>query len=272
MLHRLRRLLSRPRKTPPPSAAALRAMSPLAVTKLLSGDPAQAAPWVRAAARAGSTQAQVRLARMLLTGTGLPQNQEEAYRWFATAARDHDIDAMNMLGRCHENAWGTQQNMQQAAHWYTRAAEKGDAWAQYNLGHLYLDGNGVPPNPQTAFACYSAAAAQGHPRALNLVGRCHEQGWGTPKNPQAAAAAYKASAEAGYFRGQYNHATILLAAGRADEARAWLRRAAETAPPETAARIMSMLSRIDSQSARAGSLPIQLHTPSAAPTMPQVAL
>jgi hypothetical protein len=42
----------------------------------------------------------------------------------------------------------------------------------------------------------------------------------------AAADWYRRSAEAGYFRGQYNWASILLKAGRFEEAAQWFERAA----------------------------------------------
>ena len=42
----------------------------------------------------------------------------------------------------------------------------------------------------------------------------------------AAAHWYRRSAEGGYFRGQYNWATILAAAGRIDAAAEWFERAA----------------------------------------------
>jgi len=221
--------------------------SPAALKDLLVNAPASAAPWVRAAAEHGMAAAQVRLGRMLLEGTGLPRDQAASLRWFATAARDGDIDAMNMVGRCHENGWGTAPDAAQAAIWYERAATRGDAWAQYNLGHLLLDGNGVARDRQAAFTWYSRAAAQGHARAMNLVGRCYEEGWGTPADPVRAAAAYRISAEAGYFRGQFNHATLLLAAGRRTEARAWLARAAETAPAATGAVIARVQAALDAR-------------------------
>ena len=61
---------------------------------------------------------------------------------------------------------------------------------------------------------------------MSLVGRCCEEGWGTPRDLDAAADWYRRSAEAGYFRGQYNWASLLLKAGRFDEAATWFERAA----------------------------------------------
>src|SRR5580698_10392374 len=71
--------------------------------ELLSGDPEQAAMWVRSAADCGLAAAQLRLGRMLLTGTGVPLDQEQARAWFERAALQGDAEALNMVGRCLEN-------------------------------------------------------------------------------------------------------------------------------------------------------------------------
>ena len=206
-------------------------MTPEALAKALSEDPVRSAPLVQAAAEMGLAAGQVRLGRMLLEGVGVGRNQPAACQWFRRAADQDCPDAWNMLGRCFENGWGVRQDFAQAAHWFARAAGAGDAWAQYNLAHLYLNGQGVARDARLAAAWYQAASDQGHPRAMNLLGRCYEQGWGVDADPAAAADWYRRSAEGGYFRGQYNHASLLIAAGRHDEAIAWFSRAAASAPP-----------------------------------------
>jgi hypothetical protein len=205
-------------------------LTPDALEQALSAEPEKAAPLVRAAAEVGLAEGQVRLGRMLLEGVGLPQDQQAAFRWFHRAAEQGHVEAWNMLGRCLENGWGVVRDLAQAAPWFAKAAEAGDAWAQYNLGHLYLNGQGVDRDPVAAVAWYRTASAQGHARAMNLMGRCCEQGWGAPQDPKAAAGWYRLSAEGGYFRGQFNHASVLIAQGRRDEARTWLRAAIDQAP------------------------------------------
>jgi len=186
----------------------------------------QAAQWVYAIAADGVAQAQVCYGRMLLEGTGVPKDPVAALTWFRRAETQGDIDAVNMVGRCLDNGWGTVADPSAAAGHYARAAAAGHAWAQYNLGHLYLDGRGVQRDFAKACAHYRSAADQGHERAMNLLGRCTEEGWGTTRDLAAAADWYRRSAEAGYFRGQYNWATMLLKAGRINEAVMWLERAA----------------------------------------------
>jgi TPR repeat protein len=216
----------------------LKTTSGLSVTSILAGmsaarlqalfaqDPQRTADWVRAAAADGLVQAQLCYGRMLLEGTGTPKDPAAAFTWFERAAARGDLDALNMIGRCFDNGWGTAEDPAAAAVHYRAAADAGYSWALYNLGHLYLDGRGVDRDFAAAYGCYLRAAEQHHERAMNLVARCCEQGWGTPQNLAAAAMWYRRSAEAGYFRGQYNWATLLLKAGRNDEASLWFERAA----------------------------------------------
>ena len=67
---------------------------------------------------------------------------------------------------------------------------------------------------------------------MNLLARCCEEGWGAPRDPAAARDWYRRSAEAGYFRAQFNHATLLAAEGRVDDAIGWFERALAGAPAD----------------------------------------
>jgi TPR repeat protein len=212
---------------------------------LLFQEPHRAADWVRVAALEGLAPAQLCYGRMLLEGWGAERDPAAALAWFRRAAVQGDLDAVNLIGRCHEHGWGAPCDMPTAAEHYTRAADAGHAWAQYNLGHLYLNGQGVERNYASAYTYYRRAAEQGHERAMNLLGRCCEQGWGSARNPAAAAEWYRRSAEAGYFRGEYNWATMLLAAGRVEEAAIWLERAAGHGTPGVRRAVLALLERSD---------------------------
>jgi uncharacterized protein len=193
---------------------------------LLTGDPPQAALWVRSAAEHGILAAQLRLGRMLLEGRGVPRDEREAFSWFARAARQRDADALNMLGRCHENGWGVPADPAAAAGCYRAAAHAGHDWGEYNLGNLLFDGRGVAPDRRAALYWYVRAACRGHARAMNLAARCLEQGWGCGRNYAEAAYWYRRSAESGYFRGQFNYALLLLEERCMGAAAHWLRKAA----------------------------------------------
>lgn len=139
--------------------------------------------------------------------------------------------AMNMVGRCHELGRGTAVDLELAAAWYRRAAERGLDWGQYNYAQLLAAGRGVPADRARALALYRLAAAQGHAKSMNLIGRHYDEGWEVERDPVAAEAWYRRSAEGGDFRGQCSYASVLVQAGRVDEAVDWLRRAARTATP-----------------------------------------
>ena len=82
--------------------AALTMMAPQELADLMGGDPADAAPWIAAAARLDIAEAQVRLGRMLLSGEGTDENRPAAFAWFARAAEAGNVEAQNMVGRCCE--------------------------------------------------------------------------------------------------------------------------------------------------------------------------
>lgn len=193
---------------------------------LLSGNPLEAAKWVGSAAECGVPAAQLRLGRMLLEGNGVSLDQAAALHWFACAAERGDAEAMNMLGRCYENGWGSVIDLPLAGENYRRSAQAGHDWGQYNLANLLFDGRGVERDRPQALHWYLCAAQQGHGRAMNLIGRCCEEGWGCPRSRSDADYWYRRSAESGYFRGQFNHALVLMECGLAALAAEWFWRAA----------------------------------------------
>jgi TPR repeat protein len=219
-------------------------MNTVELARTLGGDVAASLPWVRAAAVHGVEEAQLRLGRMLLDGTGVPRDQAAALGWFRRALRADDGEAANMVGRCHENGWGTAACDEEAARWYRRAAEAGDVWGAYNYAHMLFDGRGVPIDRVAAFRLYEHAAGRGHARAMNLAGRCLDAGWGTSRDPAAAARWYERSAEAGYFRAQFNHALALLERGAAAEALSWLDRAADGGDDAIRAQVATVRGRL----------------------------
>jgi len=207
---------------------------------LLTGDPAEAARWVRSAAEHGLVAAQLRLGRMLLEGKGIPRDEREAFQWFVRAMRRADAPATNMVGRCYENGWGVPIDLRLAAEHYRRSAEARHDWGEYNLGNMLFDGRGVVPDRAQALEWYLRAARQGHARAMNLIGRCLEEGWGCPKD-LAARYWYRRSAESGYFRGQFNHASALLEQKQAAQAAEWFRRAALGGGPDIRGMVQAVL-------------------------------
>jgi TPR repeat protein len=220
---------------------ALQGMAASELRRLLAGDLAEAAPWMRAAARLGLVEGQLRLGQMLLDGLGVARDEAAGLGWFLSAARKGSPAAMNMAGRCYENGWGAAPDLAEAAAWYLRSAEAGHDWGEYNYANMLFDGRGVAEDRPQAVRWYLSAAEQGHGRAMNLLARCLEEGWGTPRDPAQAFRWYRASAESGYFRAQFNYAAILAALGRLDDAMPWFEKAISGATPDSRPGMIGLL-------------------------------
>jgi hypothetical protein len=203
----------------------LQRMSYRELQRLLTGDPAQAALWVRSAAEYGMPAAQLRLGRMLLEGSGVERDARAAYNWFTRAADGGDAEAMNMAGRCHENGWGVPVDLWKAAECYRASGEAGHDWGEYNFGNMLFDGYGVPKDRAEALQWHLRAAGKGHGRAMNLAARCYEEGWGCARAPAEAAEWYRRSAETGYFRAQFNYGVLLAQLGNGTAAAEWFSKA-----------------------------------------------
>jgi len=201
----------------------------------------QSLAWLEAAARQGVPRAQAILAQRWLTGDGLPADAKQAVYWFRQAAARDDIEAVNMLGRCLENGWGVQADAQLAVYWYRQAAIGGLDWGRYNLANLLMSGKGIAADRAAALLLYREAAGQGHAKSIKIVGRFHEEGWEMPANLAQAAVYYCAAAVGGDFRGQFNHARLLLDKGKPQQALAWLRRIPDSATPAFMANLRSWL-------------------------------
>lgn len=225
--------------------AALNAMDAGGLRRLLSGPPEQIAPLLRLAARGGAVEAQLRLAQMLLDGHGVEADPARALRWFIRAAEAGSPMAMNMVGRCLEQGHGTRIDKARAAEWYRAAAGRGLDWGMYNLATLMALGDGVEQDREGALALFRQAAAGGHAKSMNMVGSFHEDGWVVPRDRKAAALHYARAAAGGDFRGQFNHARLLIEDGHVAAALPWLRRMRETATPRFLAQARAWLASRD---------------------------
>lgn len=197
----------------------------------LSGPPEERAAFVRSAAEAGMAEAQAVYGQMLLDGAGVAKDEPAALAWFTRAAAQHHLMAINMVGRCYDLGWGTAPDKVRAAECYRIAAERGLDWGMYNYATLLALGAGVAEDKAAALDWFQRAAKLGNAKAINFVGSFHEDGWVVPRDLAKAARCYARAARGGDFRGCFNHARMLGAAGRADEAMDWLKRAGETATP-----------------------------------------
>lgn len=213
-------------------------LSPEEITARLSGSPEERAALIREGAAAGVPEAQAVLGQMLLD----QGEASEGFAWFNQAAAQGHLMALNMVGRCYDLGWGTAVDKVRAAECFRVAAERGLDWAMYNYATALALGEGVAEDKPAALAWFERAAAQGNAKAINHVGSFHEDGWVVPQDLAKAAECYARAAEGGDFRGQFNHARMLLAEGQVDQARIWLARCAETATPTFRAKATAWLS------------------------------
>ena len=211
-----------------PAAAAIEALNALDAQELarrLSGPRDEVASFVRAAAEAGSAEAQARFGQMLLDGDGVAPDAAQAFAWFERAARAGHLEAANMVGRCYDLGWGVAVDKIAAAAWFRQAAARGLTWAKYNYATLLALGQGVAEDRPTALALFEEAAAEGNAKAHNFVGSFHEDGWVVARDMEEAGRRYRLAAEGGDFRGQFNHGRMLAAQGEIKQALLWMSRA-----------------------------------------------
>jgi len=234
--------LHQPLAGPPPRAGEdLQNLTPEQITARLSGTPEERAAFIRQLAETGEAEAQCLLGQLLLDGNGVAKDEPAALAWFTSAAAQHHLMAINMVGRCYDLGWGTAPDKARAAACYRIAAERGLDWGMYNYATLLALGDGVAEDKPAALAWFRKAAALGNAKAINFVGSFHEDGWVVPRDLKAAAHCYARAAQGGDFRGAFNHARMLGAAGKVEEAIGWLRRAGETATPAFVAKASAWL-------------------------------
>jgi uncharacterized protein len=175
---------------------ALALLVPVSGAWAQSGDapPAQSkgidAALLLAKAQRGDPNAEFQLGTRLMTGSGVPQNIEEAMVEFQKAAEKGNSDAQYLLGQIYDDGGlskgvpgpdGTYrdahvtdfhaapQNSGLAAKWYRRAAEQGNSLAQNHLGSMYADGRGVPQDYAEAYFWLSLASASGSHSSTNGI-------------------------------------------------------------------------------------------------------
>lgn len=208
---------------------AIDTLTPDAIAARLSGSPAERAAFVREAADAGVAEAQAVYGQMLLDGIGVAADPVAALGWFTKAAAQHHVMALNMVGRCYDLGWGTRIDKTRAAECYRVAATRGLDWAMYNYATLLALGDGVPEDKPAALALLEKVAAMdtglASAKAINFVGSFAEDGWACERDLARAADCYAMAAKGGDFRGCFNHARMLGAAGDIEAALHWLKQA-----------------------------------------------
>lgn len=202
---------------------------------MVTQDYKEAVKYYGKAGELGHLQAQVALAGMYETGTGVETNPKEALKWYRKAAEQGDATSQFIAATLSESV---EKNNKEALKWYHKSAEGGNLPAQFTLAEKYAYGNGLPVNYVEAMKWYRKAAEQGHAFASMCVGDLYENGRGTGKSSKDAqiwyrkgVTLYRAAAEKGDPGSQLQLATV-YATGHGvpknvNEALKWYRKAAE---------------------------------------------
>jgi TPR repeat protein len=177
--------------------------------------------FLREIAEAGSAEAQARLGQRLID-TG---DAAEGFVWLHRAAEAGHLDAVNMVGRCLDLGWGVAVDKVLAAKWFLAAAKRGHGWAMYNYATALALGAGVSEDREEALGWLRRADGLGIAKAVNFIGSFYEDGWAVERDMAEAARHYARAAAGADFRGCFNHARMLIDAGKTDAARHWIDRA-----------------------------------------------
>ncbi|WP_136620625.1 MULTISPECIES: tetratricopeptide repeat protein [Mesorhizobium] len=146
-----------------------------------SGKPAEAFPLMAIAARAGIADAEYRVARCYLEGSGVPPSRVEGTRWLRRAANHGSADAQALLAalyvtglataesdgkgseseRLFEQDFSGEPDFVTALGLATKAAEAGCATGQAVLGYILTSGPEPMRDPDAAHRWYERSAAAG---------------------------------------------------------------------------------------------------------------
>jgi len=156
------------------------------VADLKSGETDQALPALEFAAEHGVLGAQLKLAHIYATGSGVKKDDAKAFYFYRQIANQRaDISPTNPVAKYVAESFlalgdyylkgipsaGLMQDPAQAANLYRHAASYfGDADAQYALARLYLDGDGVAKNTGLAINWLATAAKKQHAEAQATLG------------------------------------------------------------------------------------------------------
>lgn len=159
----------------------------------------------REAAKLGSTQAQLELARILwflvqqppdgVEPKWLDEIFPEALDWYRKAARAGDAAVKYELAIVLE-----QSNMASTEYldWLREAAELGHGRAQYEYAIGLLQGVDLARDDVAAAQWLERSAGQGYIAPQYLLATLHERGRGVAKNPEVAMERYRVAAQGGH--------------------------------------------------------------------------
>jgi len=166
-------------------------------SKVPRRDPTKAIEWYRLAAETGDGWAQTNMAKLYESDPAV-LNMEEAVRWYLAAADDWAPAAGN-LARLYLTGTGVPQDYAEAAKWYAKAVKIDGHTGRYELGLLYEQGLGVTEDRDRAMELYYGAAVQNADAQRRLL-KLYEADLPLPSELNEVISWYEATAEQGNRR------------------------------------------------------------------------
>ena len=148
----------------------------LAMAALESGDPAEAAKWMKTAAEQDVAIAQYELAILHEQGLGTTRDEDAARTWHERAAENGNVQAMFDFASYNAEDTTSPQSDAVAAEWFRKAAETGHTNSQYNLALMFATGRGVSPSQMEALYWLELAALGGDTDAAEAASQLVDSG------------------------------------------------------------------------------------------------
>lgn len=123
----------------------------------------------RKAAENNNAHAQYTLAKMYATGTGVPQDKQEAVKWFKKAAAQNHVNSQLALFFTYSTGAGVAVDQAEALEWCRKAAEGGQPTAQSSLATKYFVGEGVEMDEVEAYKWCLLSAGGGSKAAQSFA-------------------------------------------------------------------------------------------------------
>jgi hypothetical protein len=133
----------------------------------LKYNPREAIKWYRRGADVKDPRATVRLASMLVNGSGVPQDYAQAFQLCQSVAKDY-APGQYCVGVFYQQGFGVKQDAATAAKWYQKSAAGGHSPADVALGQMYWKGEGVKADVVEAYLWFFQAYAQGQKSGKTL--------------------------------------------------------------------------------------------------------
>ncbi|ESZ59032.1 hypothetical protein X727_31810 [Mesorhizobium sp. L103C119B0] len=163
-----------------------------------SGKPAEAFPLMATAARAGIVEAEYRVARCYLEGSGVPPSRMEGARWLLRAANHGSADAQALLAALYLTGL---------------VAKEGDGKGSES-DQLFMADSSGKPDFTAAFDFATKAAEAGSATGQAILGYILTSGPKAMRNADAAHRWYEKSASAGCAEGCLGFALSLARSGK----------------------------------------------------------